>query len=353
MARRMGAVFTLVLSFLIGAPVVAHACGGLVAGRHAEVLRRATTLAAWFNGVEHYVTGFTFAGTANTFGYIIPLPAAPSDVKKGGDWMLERLEREAFPPPPVPLAPRRTGKLLAPAALPAVQVLRTVKIDSLDIRVVRGGAKDVVRWAEQHGFDMTDDTDELLAKYPAKVFALAKFEKENAGRTFVEGQGVVIDFTIPLPGPWIPLQILSLGKHGTEVVNAHLFLLTPERPALTPRPQFVKGMKVVHSGRASRGLIADLRSDTGTSWIPRKAWFTAIDLSAPARTVRYDLATVLPIAPFAISRLPLGGQDAHTPLSFPAQRAEPWAWWLTAAALLATVSGLLRRSVIRKDLSDS
>lgn len=333
MARRLGAVFALTTSLLIALPAAAHACGGLVAGKHAEVLRRATTLAAWFDGVEHYITGFEFAGTANSFGYIIPLPAPPSDVRKGGDWTLERLEREAFPPPPVSGPPLGEGRSVTKSS---VEVLRAVKIDSLDIRVVRGGAKDVVVWAEEHGFDMTNDTDELLARYPANVFALAKFEKENEGRRFIEGQGVVIDFTIPLPGPWIPLQILALGKNGTEVVNAHLFMLTPEKPVLAPRPQSIRGMRISHSAAASPELIRDLRSDTGTKWIPDAAWFTALDLSAPARTVRYDLAGITGFTPVGISRRPLWQTDGFA-----------WGSWLAASAVLAIGAGLARRRAVR------
>src|SRR5205807_5494554 len=77
--------------------VAAFACGGLVAPGHAEVLQKATTLAAWHDGVEHYVTGFRFAGSASTFGYIVPLPGVPTKIEKGGGWTLERLEREVTP----------------------------------------------------------------------------------------------------------------------------------------------------------------------------------------------------------------------------------------------------------------
>ncbi|MGH2830997.1 MAG: DUF2330 domain-containing protein [Actinomycetota bacterium] len=347
MARRIGGVFALVLSLLIGLPAAAHACGGLVAGKHAEVLRRATTLAAWFDGVEHYVTGFEFAGTADTFGYIIPLPAPPSEVRKGGDWMLERLEREAFPQPPQDVALLALREAAGSAASP-VEVLKAVKIDSLDIRVVRGGASDVVRWANEHGFLMTPDTDELLAKYPAKIFALAKFEKADASRKFVQGQGVVIDFEIPLPGPWIPLQILSLGKLRAEVVEAHLFMLTPERPALYPDPDTLEGVRIAHSAPANRGLISDLRSDSGTRWVPDKAWFTAIELSAPAPTVRYDLAAVSGgIKPAIVSGRP-DPRDGSPVGRILDPNDDPWTWWLIAAAVLAVVTGMLRRRMIKE-----
>src|SRR6266496_1112972 len=137
MARRLllagGFVF-----FLLMVPVsAALACGGLVAPGHAEILEKATTLSAWHGGYEHYVTGFRFAGSADRFGYIVPLPGVPSKIEKGGDWTLERLEREVSP------FRGQVRALEADAALSPVQVVRQVRIDALDITVVRGGGRDV------------------------------------------------------------------------------------------------------------------------------------------------------------------------------------------------------------------
>src|SRR5213083_2225390 len=92
---------------LIAGSGVAMACGGLVAPGHAEVLQKATTLAAWHAGLEHYVPGFQFAGDADRFGYIVPLPGVPTKIEKAGDWTLERLEREINP------VPEFAGALLA------------------------------------------------------------------------------------------------------------------------------------------------------------------------------------------------------------------------------------------------
>src|SRR5436853_5534919 len=99
MLRRPLSVCALVFAFVIALPAAAFACGGLVAPGHAEVLQKATTLAAWHDGLEHYVTGFQFLGGAKDFGYIIPLPGVPTKIEKGGGWTLERLEREVNPQP--------------------------------------------------------------------------------------------------------------------------------------------------------------------------------------------------------------------------------------------------------------
>src|SRR5439155_2352986 len=97
MTRRLVSIVVLAMVLVVLGAGTALACGGLVARGHAEVLRKATTLSAWHAGYEHYVTGFRFAGDADGFGYIIPLPGVPVKIEKGGDWTLERLEREINP----------------------------------------------------------------------------------------------------------------------------------------------------------------------------------------------------------------------------------------------------------------
>src|SRR5216117_2877788 len=87
----------LVLVLAIGAGP-ALACGGLVSPNGTVQLVRTTTLAAYHNGLEHYVTGFEFAGGGAEFGSIVPLPAIPSKLIRGGDWTLQRLEIEVQPP---------------------------------------------------------------------------------------------------------------------------------------------------------------------------------------------------------------------------------------------------------------
>jgi hypothetical protein len=64
----------------------AGAFGGLIGRNGAVNLGKTTTLAAYHDGVEHYVTAFKFAGTGGEFGSIVPLPGVPSDIQKDGDW---------------------------------------------------------------------------------------------------------------------------------------------------------------------------------------------------------------------------------------------------------------------------
>src|SRR5438034_7734953 len=101
MARRLLLVAAASLLVLVLAAGPALACGGLVSPNGTVALVRTTTLAAYHDGVEHYVTGFEFAGGGAAFGSIVPLPGVPSKVIRGGDWTLQRLELEVNPPTPV------------------------------------------------------------------------------------------------------------------------------------------------------------------------------------------------------------------------------------------------------------
>ena len=95
--RRGITVAAVTLAVLLPAGT-AFACGGLVAPNGTISLTRTTTLAAYHDGMEHYVTSFEFAGaTEGEVGSIVPLPGLPTRVIKGGDWTLQRLVQETQP----------------------------------------------------------------------------------------------------------------------------------------------------------------------------------------------------------------------------------------------------------------
>jgi hypothetical protein len=325
MGRRLLTVAILSSSMVVAGSAAALACGGLVAPGHAEVLRKAVTLSAWHGGLEHYVTGFQYAGSAEKFGYIIPLPANPTKIEKAGDWTLERLEREINP------VPEAVFRALGSAD--SAKVLQHVKVEALDITVVSGRGDDVAAWAEENGFDLTPDTPEVLGRYAdqGSVFALAKFiPDEVAARGLKEGQGQVLHFTIPTKGPWIPLKILALGKGAPELVDADLFLLTDDAPAIASAVWTTPGMSLLQYRPASSSLLEDLRSDRGMSWLPsRGMWLTALQLHTQAATITGDLSV-----------------DGGGPIAPPVGLARRLAagWWLGAAAVVAALfAAIVRR----------
>jgi hypothetical protein len=273
-------------TILVAGPTLA--CGGLIGPNGAVNLLRTTTFAGYHDGVEHYVTAFQFQGGGGAFGSITPLPGVPSNVEKGGDWTLQRLIRETDPPQ------RSAFDLGLLGAAPAgAEVLMEVRIDALDVTVLKGGAADVGRWASDHGFRLPPDAPEVLEFYASRspIFLAAVFDADAAAdRGQAIGDGTPVHISIPTPNPWVPIRILSLGKTGGDVVQADVYLLTDRTPALLPAPSGATGMRVDHSDRASQSLLDDLRSDTGMGWVPTGGWLTKIAIDADAPLLSYDLA---------------------------------------------------------------
>lgn len=287
MRKALLAMATGLVATVLGAGP-ALACGGLI-GRNGSVnLVKTTTLAAWHGGVEHYVTAFKFAGAGGEFGSIIPLPAVPTSVERGGDWTLQRLVREVTPQP---LFARAESAVNASAAADGAQVLLETRIDALDITVLRGGGRAVGEWATKNGFLLTPETPEVLDFYASRspIFLAARFNAEAAQAKGVAlGDGTPVHLTIPTPQPWVPLRILSVGLKPAERINADVFLLTDKRPALLPG--LVPGLTLDRSGQASSLLLSDLRSDKGMDWMPQSMWLSYLKVDALPSQLTYDLA---------------------------------------------------------------
>ncbi|MCU1451486.1 MAG: hypothetical protein JWP02_3656 [Acidimicrobiales bacterium] len=285
MRRLLVLALTPVLVLAVAAPALA--CGGLIGPNGTVSLGRTTTLAGYHDGVEHYVTSFTFEGAGGAFGSLVPLPGVPSDVQRGGDWTLQRLVRETRPQPRFAAQASAAGD----AAPKSAQVILQTRIDALDITVLKGGGASVGKWAADNGFRLPPDGPEILDFYARRspVFLAARFDADAArSRGLAQGQGTPIHVSIPTPDPWVPLRILALGKQATEFVQADVYLLTDDRPALLPAGD--PGIDVARNEPASPLLLSDLRADKGMSWIATSMWLTYLRLDVPAALLRYDLA---------------------------------------------------------------
>jgi hypothetical protein len=285
--RRFGILLPASVLALLLAATPVLACGGLIGPNGAVNLLRTTTLAGYHDGVEHYVTAFQFAGGGGSFGSITPLPDVPTSVVKGGDWTLQRLIRETDPP-----TARAVSLDAVPAASGAEELMK-VKIDALDLTVLRGGAADIGAWAKKHGFRLPPDAPEVLDFYANRspIFLAAAFDADAAAARGQQlGDGTPVHITIPTDNPWVPLRILALGKTGGEQIQADVYLLTDNTPALLPRPLGVNGIRLDHSASASESLLTDLRTDRGMEWVPSKGWLTKIAVDAAASDLTYDLA---------------------------------------------------------------
>lgn len=319
----------------------ALACAGLIGSNGAVNLVRTTTFVGYRDGVEHYVTAFSFNGAGGQFGSLIPLPGIPTNVERGGDWTLQRLIRETQPK-----FLRSATAAPVPAAfqLDRAEVLLEKRIDALDVTVLRGGSASIAVWAKEHGFRLSPDAPEVLEFYSRRspIFLAAVFDGSAAAQRGQKlGDGTPVHITIPTSEPWVPLRILALGKTPSDRVEADVFLLTDGRPALLPEPGS-RGMASAHSAPATRSLLDDLRSDKSMDWIPTSGWLTQLRLDAAAIQMTYDLAVSTKGA--APSRVAAGLElpqipSVPAPSSLPAWAIVPVAAYVGLALLLAALRG--------------
>lgn len=329
-------------TFIAAGP--AMACGGLVNPNGSIHLVRTTTLAAYHDGIEHYITSFQFQGGGGKFGSIVPLPAVPTSVDRAGRWTLQRLELETSPP--VEDFPSAAGIAAQTARAPAQVILQT-QIDALDITVLRGGGSAVADWARQHGFTLTPDAPEMLDYYASRspIFMAAQFDASAAAaKNQTIGDGTPIDVTMPVANPWVPLRILSLGRAPTDVIQADVYLLTDRKPALLPAPATDNDMSVFADEQASDNLLFDLHRDKNMGWIPSSGWLTELKIEGPAFQLIHDLA-IDASGRGRPSVVQAGLLSAFTPAPPPALAAPSPAvhrleWWEAGALGLALITVL-------------
>jgi len=318
------------LALFLTQALPAAACGGLIAPNGAIRLERATTLVAWHDGVERYMTSFSYNGSAPSFGWIVPLPAVPEKVEEGGGWTLQRLFRETHPQPQI------LGLEFASKATPAdaAVVLQQVQVRALDITVLRGSGQGVLDWAAGNGFAVDAETRAHILQYAkgSPVFMAAKY---NAGRALQQrlifGDGAPVLITMKIAHPWIPFEVLAAGQQ----VQADLYLLS-DKPVNTSEwraligasgvgttVQGADGFTLDFQEKMTDSLYHDLSTDKNMGWVRRDSWLTYLSLNAPDSEVTYDMSVtpmgVVKVAPFGTKPMAIvdGAAMAAQPLDAP------------------------------------
>jgi hypothetical protein len=313
------ALAALGLSVALAAPALA--CGGLVAPDGAVRLERATTLIAYHNGVEHYMTSFEYQGDEKNLGWIVPLPAIPDAIQEGGAWSLQRLEREANPPPPEPIFAAGVAATNAP-----VTIIQQTTIEALDITVIKGSGPAIIDWATGNGFAVNADERAhlLIYAHASPIFMAAKFDTSKIQqRHETQGDGTPLLITMRLAHPWVPLEVLALDG---QQVQADLFFLTDmplntsdfaatvgQSPVGSSVPG-APGFTVAFQEPMNASLYHDLSTDRNMGWVHDGGWLTYLTLNAPAAQVTYDLGVtsrgVIRLAPFGTAPMAIGGANA-------------------------------------------
>lgn len=319
----------------------ALACGGLVAPDGDVRLGRAATLIAWHDGIEHYLTSFSYEGDVKNLGWIVPLPAVPLKVEPGGRWTLQRLARETQPQQLL----FSDADQAAGAATSAVEVLQQVTIEALNITVLRGSGQAVLDWCAQNGFAVDGDTRAHLLLYAqgSPIFMAAKYDTSAAqARHQQVGDGAPVLITMRTPHPWVPLEVLALDG---QIVHADLYFLTDDplntsalaaaagQSAVGSDVGGAQGLKVAFQERMNAGLYHDLSTDRNMSWVRADSWLTYVALDAPAEAVTYDLS----VTPDGVMSLTHFGDSATAK----AQSANALPGWLPRLPLGAPETLLL------------
>jgi hypothetical protein len=322
---------TFALGLLAAQATPAAACGSLLAPNGAIRLSRAATLVDWHDGVEHYMTSFTYQGDVSNLGWIVPLPAVPEKIEEGGGWTLQRLVRETHPLPKGVFA---EDNLRATAASGA-QVLQQVRVQALDITVVKGSGDEIVRWGRDNGFFIDQETEAHLLGYAkgSPIFMAAKYDTTAArARGQLQGDGAPVLITMRIPHPWIPFEVLALDG---QQVQADLYLLTDTPVYATDLQSSIgqssvgadvpnaPGLKVAFQEKMNAALYKDLSTDKNMGWVRSDSWLTYLTLDAPEPQVTYDMGVsstgVIRIAHYGTAPMAVvdGVASREAPVRFP------------------------------------
>jgi Uncharacterized protein conserved in bacteria (DUF2330) len=252
------------------------------------------------------------------------LPAVPLKIQEGGAWTLQRLNLETHPPAPGPIFFAARGAATANSA----QVLQQVKIEALNITVLRGSGQAVLDWAASNGFFVDEETRSHLLAYAkgSPIFMAAKFDTSAArARHQLQGDGTPILITMRTEHLWVPLEVLALDG---QQVQADLYLLTDGpvntstfgsivgQSAVGTQVPGAPGFQLSFQEKLNPTLYHDLSTDRNMSWVWQDSWLTYLSLNAPASAVTYDLgidrAGVIRLAPFGTPPMAVvDGQASH------------------------------------------
>ena len=199
----------------------------------------------------------------------------PEKIEEGGGWTLQRLVRETHPLPQN-LFPE--GDVRAPQATAGAQVLQQVRVQALDITVVKGSGDEIVQWGRDNGFFIDQETEGHLLGYAkgSPFFMAAKYDTAAArARGQLQGDGAPVLITMRIPHPWIPFEVLALDAQQTQ---ADLYLLTDtpvyasDLDSASASPRSARrvrraGLKVAFQEKMNAALYKDLSTDKNMGWV--------------------------------------------------------------------------------------
>ena len=264
------------------------ACGGLIGPNGAVNLLRTTTLAGYHDGEEHYVTAFQFAGGGGAFGSLTPLPGVPSKVEKGGDWTLQRLVRETEPRARIRLFRRRRRAAAARPRCSWRSASTRSTSRSCGAAPTRSAAGRRTTASGSRRMRPRCSSSTPSGRRSSSRRCSTRTRPRSAARRSATARRSTSRSRPTTRGSRCGSS--RLGKTGEERVEADVYLLNDQRPALLPAPTGDNGLTLLNDEPASESLLADLHSDRGMGWVPSSAWLTKVRIDASASQLAFDLA---------------------------------------------------------------
>ena len=215
---------------LLGAPGLASACGGFFCGGTPIDQTGERVLFGVKDGQVTAHIQISYAGEAEEFAWVLPLPHAPSHIGVGTDVLFQQLEQRTRPqfqlqwvnnnecyyygggfgfddadglnPSPGGAAENESG----------VNVLEQKAVGPYDIAVIeakdKGNAAAVYEWLKNNDYDQPPESKDLISTYVAEghKFVAIKLQSDQGVGDI---QPIVLEF--PFPGSCIPLRLTSIA----------------------------------------------------------------------------------------------------------------------------------------------
>ena len=145
-----------------------------------------------------------------------------------------------------------------------------VRIDALDVTVLRGGADEVGRWAKDNGFRLPPDAPEVLEFYAERspIFLAAVFDADAAAeRGQAVGDGTPVHVTIPTTTRGSRCGSSRSARPARSGSRPTCTSSTTGGPRCS-RTDRRQRADPAQRRAGQRSLLADLQSDRGMEWVP-------------------------------------------------------------------------------------
>ncbi|MGH2710439.1 MAG: DUF2330 domain-containing protein [Actinomycetota bacterium] len=307
--RLLRAILVVLLTL---APQAALACGAMVSEEGTAELLGFEALLRWDGTTEELLVSVDYRSGDPTFGWLMPLPAAP-DIVEGDGALIE----EAFAITEPPIAEEEgdgegAGAPPAVGGAPEVDVIGRDTVGGLRfVTLGAQGASDVARWMRKHDFGFHDRQEPVLQGYLDKGWVVVAARVAPGEK--LDASLVPVSFTFPTPELTYPLAMAGAGHEKIDL-GMSLFVLSPFRPASTTYPErVVEPDPSAGFGAPGRRLelrySAPLGGQAERMGASPETWLTRYEANIPVQNLGQDLVLAPAAEQIPVDYSDLGDED--------------------------------------------